>query len=69
MHKVIVSMKDVDNKINQTRKKTLVKDIGVTGETILYRFIDLCGFDPVYDLVIDVMHFLRLNLIHKVLSG
>ena len=57
--------KDVDSETSLPRKKAFIKDTGVTRETILYRLYDLCGFDPVYDLVIDEMHCLCLNLIHS----
>lgn len=35
----------------------------MTGESILYRLNDLCGFDPVQDLTIDAMHAITLNLV------
>lgn len=49
--------KDIDSESNP-RQGT-----GVTGESQLYTLYDLCGFDPVKDAVIDVMHALALNLI------
>lgn len=48
--------------------KRISKGSGVTGESIFYRLYDLCGFDPVQDLVIDAMHAIVLNLIRTELE-
>ena len=53
---------------SETERRSLTKTNGVTGESIFYSFFDLCGFDPVNDLVIDVMHSLCLNLIRPKLE-
>ena len=55
----------VDSATSSAEKQRRVKETGVTGETIFYRFYDLCGFDPIHDLVIDVMHALLLNLVRS----
>ena len=41
-------------------ERSIVKETDLTGESNLYRLYDLCGFDPVRDQVIDVMHCLCL---------
>lgn len=41
------------------------RDSGVTGVSAFYRLYDLCGFDPVKGLVVDVLHALTLNLIRS----
>lgn len=46
-----------------TERKRLAKKHGVTGKFILYRLNDLCQFDPVSHLVVDIMHSVVLNLI------
>ena len=53
---------------NSPLRKRICKEKGVTGETILYRLYDLCGFDPVKDLTIDAMHAIVLNLVRTELS-
>ena len=53
---------------NGSRPETAVQTRGVTGESILYKLYDLCGFDPVQDLAVDVMHSLVLNLIRSELE-
>lgn len=52
----------MDSASSVTERKRLSKLSGLTGESILYRLYDLCNFDPVKDLVVDVMHSLVLNL-------
>ena len=49
-------------------RKRISKGSGVTGESIFYHLYDLCGFDPVQDLVIDAMHAIVLNLIRTELE-
>ena len=46
-----------------TQRKALVRETGVTGESILYRLHRLCGFNPIKDSVIDAMHVVVLNLV------
>lgn len=53
---------EADHASSNAQRKELVKENGVTGESLIYRLYDLCGFDPVYDVVIDVMHAIELNL-------
>ena len=54
---------EVDNAINETRRKELSKNYGVTGVFIFYIWYHLCMFDHIHDdLVIDIMH-LVLNLV------
>ena len=48
-----------------TERKAVTKETGVTGLSVFYRLHDLCGFDPIKDLVIDAMHALTLNLIRS----
>ena len=60
--------KEVDSAATEAERKRLSKQGRVTGETILYKLYDLCGFDPVQDLVVDVMHSLALNLIRSELE-
>ena len=55
-----------DNATTVSERKLITKQTGVTGETILFHLFDLCGFDPVKDQVIDVMHCICLNLIRNV---
>ena len=40
----------------------------VTGETIIYTLYDLCGLNPIKDLMIDAMHAIVLNLIRTELE-
>ena len=60
--------KDVDSAATEAERKRRAKQGGVTGESILFQLYDLCGFDPVQDLVVDVMHSLTLNLIRSELE-
>lgn len=53
----------MDHALSNAQWKQLVKENGVTGESLFYQHYDLCGFDPIYDLVIDVMYAVELNLI------
>ena len=55
--------KDADQAATTTQRKALIQETGVTGESILYRLYDLCGFNPIKDSVIDAMHAVVLNLI------
>ena len=57
--------RQVDAAATAAERTRLSKAAGVTGETILYRLYDLCRFDPVRDLVVNVMHSLVLNLIRS----
>lgn len=61
--------KEVDSAATEAERKRLAKQAGLTGETLLYQLHDLCGFDPVRDLVVDVMHALVLNLIRSELEN
>ncbi len=45
-----------DRAVTVAERKIILKETGVTGESIFYRLYDLCSFDPVKDLVIDAMH-------------
>ena len=54
---------EADAATTDTERRSLTRSSGVTGENIFYCFLDLCRFDPVNDLVIDVMHSLYVNLI------
>lgn len=58
-----INGKRADDAPMPTERKRISKETGVTGECIFFRFYDLCGFDPVKDLVIDAMHAVVLNLI------
>lgn len=51
----------VDNASTQAEKKRHSREYGVTGETIMCRLYDLCGFNPIKDMVIDAMHAVGLN--------
>ena len=53
---------------SSAQRKQLVKQNGVTSESLFYHPYDLCGFDSTYDLVIDVMHAIELNLIKSELK-
>ena len=59
---------EADAAATDTERRALTRSYGITGESIFYRFFDLCGFDPINDLVIDVMHSLCLNLIRSELE-
>lgn len=50
--------KDVDSAETEEERKRRAKQGGVRGESIVFQLYDLCGFDPVQDLVVDVMHSL-----------
>ena len=63
------SGREADCATTVTERKRLSKESGVTGESIFYRLYDLCGFDPVKDLVIDAMHAIVLNLIRTELEA
>lgn len=58
----------VDGAATETERKRLARECGVTGETVLYRLHDLCGFDTVKDMVIDAMHAVSLNLLRSELE-
>ena len=45
--------KETDSAPSTAHRKQLVKQNGVIGESLFYRLYNLCGFDPIYDLVID----------------
>ena len=51
-----------------TAERRRQKEAGVTGECIFYRLLDLCGFDPLKDMVIDTMHTVILNLVQSELE-
>eukprot|EP00731_Ephydatia_muelleri_P006898 Em0003g1146a len=53
----------VDAATSEAERKRMSKETGVTGECIFYRLYDLCGFDPVNDLIIDAMHAMILNMV------
>lgn len=57
------------NLTSDNERSDLMKHSGVTGESPLYILYDLCGFDPIKDAVIDVMHALPLNLVATELKG
>ena len=48
-----------------TERKAVTKETGVTGLSVFYRLHNLCGFDPIKDLVIDAIHALTLNWIRS----
>lgn len=50
------------------QRKQISKQMRVTGESVFYRLYDLCGFDPIKDLVIDAVHAIVLNLIRTELE-
>ena len=56
----------VDEAPCAAERKRRQKEAGVTGECI---FFDLCGFDPVKDMVIDAMHAVILNLVRRPSPG
>lgn len=58
-----------DCAITAAERKRILKETGVTGESSFFRLYDLCGFDPVKDLVIDAMHAIVLNLIRTELES
>ena len=58
-----INGKAANRAISATERKQICKEKGVTGESILYRLSDLCGFDPVQDLNIDAMHAIILNIV------
>ena len=60
--------RQADSASSCAERKRITRNTGVTGESIFYRFFDLCQFDPVRDAVIDVMHALALNLIRTELE-
>ena len=51
----------VDAASSTAERRRIAKETGVTGESIFFRLHDLCGFDPIQDLVIDAMHAIALN--------
>lgn len=55
--------KRADAASSAAERKRISKETGVTGESIFFRLYDLCGFNPVQDLVIDAMHAVVLNLV------
>ena len=55
--------KRVDAASSTSERRRIAKETGVTGESIFFRFHDLCEFDPIQDIVIDAMHAISLNLI------
>ena len=61
--------RQVDVTVTAAEHTRLSKSADSTGETILYRLYDLCNFDPVRDLVVDVVHSLVLNLIRSELEN
>ena len=60
--------KHVDNAGSTAERTQRSKETGVTGETIFFCLYDMYGFDPVKDLVIDAMHAVVLNLLHRELE-
>lgn len=64
-----VRVKEVDSAVTVTERQHLAKKHGVRGESTLQRLNDLCRFDPVKDLVVDVMHSVVLNLIRSALRA
>lgn len=58
----------VDQAPSAAERKRRQKEAGVTGECVFYRLFDLCGFDPLKDMVIDAMHAVILNLVRSELE-
>ena len=52
--------KAADSASTTAERQRIIWENGVTGETIFYRLYDL---DPIFDMVVDVMHALLLNLV------
>ena len=50
-------------------RKRRQKEIGVTGWCIFYHLYDLCGLDPMKDMVIDAMHAVILNFLWSELEN
>ncbi len=61
--------REVDSAATEAERKRLSKQHGVTGESILFQLYDLCQFDPLLDLVVDVIHSVVLNLIRSELEN
>ena len=60
--------KAADKARSIAERKRIYKEMGVTGETIIYSLYDLCGLNPIKDLTIDAMHAIVLNLIRSELE-
>ena len=60
--------RQVDQAPSAAERRRRQKERGVTGECNFYRLYDLCGFDPVKDMVIDAMHAVILNLVRSELE-
>ena len=58
----------VDQAPSVAEQRRRQKYTGITGECIFYCLYDLCGFDPVKDMVIDAMHAVTLNLVQSELE-
>ena len=58
----------VDEAPSTVERRRRQKEAGVTGECIFYCLLDLCGFDPLKDMVIDTMHAVILNLVQSKLE-
>ena len=51
-----------------TAERRRQKEAGVMGECIFYCLFDLCGFDPLKNMVIDTMHAVILSLVRSELE-
>ncbi|KAI5064767.1 hypothetical protein GOP47_0019462 [Adiantum capillus-veneris] len=54
---------------SQTQRETNLSHAGLSGDSVLWKFFDLYGFDLSRDLVYDTMHVLPLNLFCKYTSN
>ena len=53
----------------QNERETILRDVGLSVESIVWKLHDLYGFNISLDLVYDVMHILLLNLFKKYISS
>ena len=61
-------MEDVEIEPNRAAKKRMATATGYTGLSLLCQLYPLYGFNPMLDLVHDVMHIIPLNCCKKLIS-
>jgi len=61
-------MEDVETQSNPSAKQRMASATGYTGLSLLCKLNPLYGFNPILDLVHDVMHVVPLNCCKKLIS-
>lgn len=61
-------MKAIENQPSVNTKLKCATNTGYTGLSLLHRLHVLYGFDPLKDLVRDIMHLIPMNCVKKIIT-